>query len=478
MQSGLATIGAIPSRIPREQYQALIDPFVWEAFSTIAAPKELADAAEWTRSYYTLEGHNETIAMYNKPILPEPTDADWQSIKYESEMIFNSYPQVPVLSALTDFDSVRYQQSTSAGYGYVDNPGEYPTHKGPTNGPQHAKAKRIASAIVHRLQAETAESLDSFLATVPNDSVPDIAFTRTQLAQLPAVKIRNVFGECFHYVLLEGLIAQPLVSFFMTRDEFYYIGKDPASDVPRLIRDLAGNCHSLLVADWSAFDASVQPWEINFAFSLLYRMCLFPDETTRRVFMYVWTLFLSRKLAGPDGTLYLRYSGVPSGSCFTHIIDSIINWIRIRYLLKRVKCPYKAIRTHGDDSLTATSISAPDLYQMSDIGATLGWILKPEKVQLTSSANQIEFLGRMSHAGFNTRDEQRCLHLMLYPEYPVDDPGISLARAEAILMDSGFSSDTGARIVRALRSAYGSVRKPLPLKFKTFHQRLEPTTFV
>jgi len=267
----------------------------------------------------------------------------------------------------------------------------------------------------------------------------------------------------------EGLSAQPLIEQFMNMDTFYYIGEDPVTGVSRLIEGIPPDREQFVVFDWSGFDSSVHVYEIEFAFDLLESMLIFPDRASELVFKYVKTLFISRKLASPDGRVFLRIGGVPSGSYFTHIVDSIINYVRIKYLLYRLNIKYDLIRTHGDDCLVTLIDHVEDLTGIVNEGASEGWFINSDKSNLTGYKHEIEFLGRRSKYGTNYRDELRGFRLLVYPEYPVDDPQISIARLK------GIDNDTGNRILyipelyNYLKQKYGDEELELPKHFKRFN---------
>lgn len=472
MFSGLTLLDTLPTRLVKDEFTTHTDPYVLEALSHFSSPGDRSLLENWSKSYYTLEAHMDSILKYAKPIFPEPTTTEWSTVLTESLEYFQTLPKVTVMSAKTDFDNVRYRQSTSAGYSYLDNPQPYPTHKGVPHGPNHKRAKRIASSIVRKCKSEhDAGNFPHFLSTLAQDSTPDVAFTRTQLSELPSTKVRNVFGECFHYVILEGLIAQPLISAFMQLDSFYYIGDDPLLGVPQLINHLSDDekC-SYVTLDWSGFDSSVQPYEIELAFNLIRSLIIFPDQETRLVFEYVKTLFLTRKILAPDGQLFLRYGGIPSGSYFTHLVDSIINWIRIKYLFKRVQIHPSFIKTHGDDSLIVIDTMFESLEPLVAEANLNHWPLKPEKIALVRDKSEIEFLGRSTSNLVNYRDPIKCFRLMVYTEYPVDDPQISIARVKAILTDSGLTLPHATEIYNFLKIKYGDYNIPLPAQFQQFRQ--------
>lgn len=474
MSIGLIAVASTIERNLRPEFVTHVDPFISEAMKHINMPVGIKKELEnYSRSFYTKEGHIESILQYEKRNLPPPNTEEWQLITDEIRREFASFPKVRSLSAKSDsrdFQRVKYHTSTSAGFGYNANPPPYPSRKGTPDQPNYKRAVSIASKIVHECISQNDKgAFEDYLRTIPMNSTPDVAFTRTQLTQLPKLKVRNVFGEAFHYVILEGLFAQPLIEQFMHMDEFYYIGEDPVTGVSKLIEGIPPDREQFVVFDWSGFDSSVHVYEIEFAFELLESMLIFPDKASELVFKYVKTLFISRKLASPDGRVFLRIGGIPSGSYFTHIVDSIINYVRIKYLLRRLNIKYDLIRTHGDDCLVTLIDHVEDLTGIVNEGASEGWFINSEKSNLTERKHEIEFLGRRSKYGTNYRDELRGFRLLVYPEYPVDDPQISIARLK------GIDNDTGNRILyipelyNYLKQKYGDIGVELPKQFKRFN---------
>lgn len=471
MFSGLRALATATERMLKPEFTTYTDPYVMEALKTVLPPGDWRHLEGWSRSYYTKAGHLQSLLKYDKPLLDTPTEIEWSEIVDESLEYFSKLPKVTALSANCDFDRVPFHEGTSAGYGYQFNPGQYPTHKGPKNGPQHKEAKKRSSKIVYELLRNQAKgTLSQFLDSLPMNSHPDIAFTRTQLTELPAMKIRNVFGECFHYVILEGLFAAPLISAFMQWDTFYYIGHDPVTGVPHIINSLPTEGVTYMTTDWSGFDASVQLYEIDLAFKLLKSILIFPDVATELTFEYVWRLFRARKIIGPNGVIYLRVAGVPSGSYFTHLVDSIINWVRIRFLLKINRIGHSMIKTHGDDALTVITSNFEEIRQIQFDARRFGWRINTDHSSVVDDKTKIEFLGRSSKLGTNTRDVNRALRLMLYPEYPVTNPQISITRMKDIDSDTGGNIPSFPNAYRYLADKYGDQKLVLPKEFRPFKQ--------
>jgi len=453
---GLTPIGTIPERRSREEFELLVDPFAMHAIGYLVPFTLRQELEGWARSYYTLDKHIEAIEAYGTPKLPEPTDEAWNITKQHTLTKFRSYPKVTPIS-YTDFDSVRWLQSSAAGYGYVGRKGDDDNYR---------KAKRTAVTIAEKLDHDR-----SYLSQAIEDSTPDLAFTRTQLSQIKVKsKIRNVWGEAFHYVLLEGLFADPLIDKFKQIDSFYFIGKNPLLSVPPIIEDMLNDHDYIYMFDWSSFDASVQEWELRFAFYCLEQMLTFPSNVEHQIWRFLIELFIYRKIASPQGVLYVKTHGIPSGSCFTNIIGSITNYVRIQYMFQRLTKRFAQVITHGDDSLAAVdSAHYIPLERFQTVCEPLNWKINLLKSSVSNTAEQSSFLSRSVREGQNARDELVCLRMLAYPEYAVPSGDISALRAWSINLDAGINSHYLYKIFLFLEEKYG-VAQSLPYQLMSWDQ--------
>jgi hypothetical protein len=451
MAGGLTLVGSGSRRRAREEFQIIHDRWSYDMVKEYASPGDMQEIDGWARSFYTLEGHLASIRAYDKPLLPQPDDSVWTDVKAEMLNMFSSFETVISLPFETGLDSVRFESSSAAGHGYSGKKGEHDNLK---------RAKGIANAAIRTY----AEMIDQHGINYANDditsnSTPDIALTRTQLAKLPSIKVRNVFGEAFHYILIEGLTAFPLLEVFKRGDTFYFIGKDPTLEVPYMLESMERRTQWYSVVDWSNFDASVQNWEIDHAFNCLRQMIHFPSRLSELSFEYSIVLFKKRKILSPDGQLYMRDSGIPSGSYFTNMVGSIINYARINFIMKKLNYPVLKIITQGDDSITFIgNTQRPDPSEFSRISERYNWTVKPEKCIITDSPDDVVFLGRSSLHRYNVRDRLKALRLLCFPEFEVEDPKISTARAHAIQRDAGYNDPIFDTIYCALYQMYGEAQ--------------------
>ena len=458
---GLVRLYEIPQRVARTEFEILRDEPIYQVVRQYASQADLHEIDGWSRSFYTMEGHLEAIMQYSKPLLQQPTNKHWTRAKQEVQNeIARSLKSVRSLSFENELDRVPFEHSSAAGYGYIGKKGE---------GNNLKVAKGIANALVrtydediNRIGVQEANKL------VIANSTPDIAFTRTQLAKLPSIKVRNIYGEAFHYILIEGLSASPLLEAFKGADTFYLTGRDPTLYVPIYLSRLDQTSGWFIALDWSKFDATVQLWEIDHAFNCLEHILSFPTSLSKRAFEVSRLLFKHRKLAAPNGVLWMRNGGIPSGSYFTNIIGSIINYTRIRYVCNALGYHILDCRVQGDDSVIKTdSPTKPDVFAIANTVAEFGWVLNPAKCTVSQLSEDITFLGRSQLQLFNIRERLKVLRLMCFPEYKVDDPKISTLRARTIAQDAGFRDPLLSTIVSSLFNLYGEAES-LPKHLQTY----------
>jgi hypothetical protein len=449
--------------VHRDEEVTLQDPYMMEAYKNYPRTYDFNKLEDYSRSYYTKAGHMESILSIDKSrrsLIPQ--DSSMAATIAHAEHYFNSLPRVTSLSFNSDLHLVPFESSSAAGYNLPGKKGDNDNHQSAINQAYATIRDCQRGRLQHQIE----------------NSVPDLAFTRTQLTKLTdKLKVRNVFGQSFAYILLEGLTASPLMNLFTTIDSFFFVGKDPRKAVPSLLQEYMLLAPKTMSIDWSKFDTSVEPWEINLAFDLLARIIDFPDDDSEDAFEFIRILFINRKIAAPDGHIYFKSRGVPSGSYFTMIIDSIVNWNRILYLHhKATGCFPTRCNTQGDDGILSALTGLTPEALAEHIPFDTDWILNPSKCAIGKSPSTIPFLQRKLKWGDFSRDVDKVERLAIYPEYPVDDPLISSYRARALWEDCNYESHILGFATQYLESKYG-VPDPrsIPRKYKLWWQTLFET---
>jgi hypothetical protein len=398
-----------------------------EAFDHYPGGFDSSQFDNWSRSYYTFEGHMNAILLMDRSTYSgKPVDSAMRKIDEYCQQYFNDLPRVQSMDFHQDLDKVPFEPTSSAGVGFQGKKGD------PGN---HESAINRAYATIKRARREG-------ITEVIENSSPDMAFTRTQLTKLTErLKIRNVFGQSFPYIILEGLTAHPLMEMFSNNETFFFVGKDPRIWVPRLLEKMKQRNSKLMSIDWSYFDTTAEPWEISDAFDLLRSILEFPNEESEDAFEFSKVFFINRKIAAPNSTVYFKQCAVPSGSFFTMIIDSIVNWRRLLYLFMKVYgyIP-RDLFVQGDDGIVGCTDDVSPYALATAIPRRLSWVLNPEKCYEGYSASQTPYLQRTLKWGDQARDVSKVEKLAIYPEYEVDDPQISSYRARALWEDCNYES--------------------------------------
>jgi hypothetical protein len=191
---------------------------------------------------------------------------------------------------------------------------------------------------------------------------------------------------------------------------------------------------TLVGLDWSKFDSTVPRFLIRFAFGLIRKA--FGGEYGG-VFDMLEHYFIHTPITMPDGKTYVKHTGIPSGSRFTAIIGSIVNWVLIRAMTGGEA---RQLHTVGDDSLFALNAS-PDLIrsrmgEWSKFAEELGMVINTDKTEVGDS---VKFLGRRQRYGSTVRDPHIALLHFILPETSGVD---TEQRLIGLLWDSSLNSWT------------------------------------
>jgi len=437
----------------------LKDPFVEQCLTEMLGPDVITDFDGYSRAFYSLEGHYWNLWKYDRPHAPMPTDpALQQAIEHVSTLYRLETPATTI--RWDQLNKVPFIPSSSAGWGYIGKKGA------PGN---HDKAiRRAVSSLNWWLEGPR-----SYRG--PFRYHPDLAWTRTQLSTLDNPKIRHVWGKAFENIIIEGLTAAPLIEAYSTRCDPMVIGLQLYRRLPMIIQQVLNPSPEEtprigIGLDIKSFDASIPVWLINVAFDILRQNLAFTGPMEEAAFEYARHFFINTPVVMPDGRMWLKKMGIPSGSYFTSLIGSICNSILMAFL--QLKIYNEVFKTYvlGDDSLFGIpqSLGWPDLDQFAALLSTLNITLSPHKCIVTQRPEELHFLGHCARHSRVDRDTAELIRLALYPEYPVQGPAMSVARLTGILIDSALNSWPILHLYRYMRVKYA-------LEFETEDPPFSPT---
>lgn len=418
-----------PHLIRRENF--LVDEFVKDTLTSTLGVDVVEAFGNYTRSFYTLEGHYQNLWKYDRIILPKPQDPLLDMAIEITRQRFKL--DTPVQSyGWYELANVPFISNSSAGWNYHGSKGAPGNHK-------LAVSRAVLSLRWWLEDLERPRHERTFRYH------PDLAWTRLQLGPVEDPKIRNVWGKSFNNILLEGMSAYPLIQAYRKLGDPMPIGLNYFKRLPSMInRTLydGNNYYYGVGLDIKSFDSSIQPWLIEDCFAILRENIIFPDYHAEQAWNYSKHFFIHTPVVMPDGRLWYKHLGVPSGSYFTQLIDSVANHITITYA--QLKHYGQSFKTYvlGDDSLFGVPLEfgVPDINYFRPHTQALGLTLHPDKGIIATRPSELEFLGHCAQGVKVSRETAGMIRLALYPEHPVHGPAMSLQRIKGILLDSALCS--------------------------------------
>jgi hypothetical protein len=202
--------------------------------------------------------------------------------------------------------------------------------------------------------------------------------------------------------------------------------------------------------DFKAFDTKVPPWLIHTAFDILHQNVEWEtwngrpvSKRNRQKWRNVWDgmkyYFINTPILMPDGRMFRKHHGVPSGSYFTQLVDSVVNMILVKYLAKCQHMTVSGLKVLGDDS-AFRSPSSMDLVQAQSDADAVNMDLGVEKCEITEEPTQFKLLGTTYRNSHCHRDDDEWFKLALYPENIPPDIGTSMSRLVGLWLGGAMFS--------------------------------------
>lgn len=223
-------------------------------------------------------------------------------------------------------------------------------------------------------------------------------------------KSRPVLGVDMRQIVIELRYAKPIQE-AMAEMDWYAGGKDFRTDLHRIVCRARCNSKFWFSLDYSHFDTSISRWLIQDAFEII-RSAF--SEVDIEVFNAIVESFISKEILLDDCILHSD-KGVPSGSMFTQIVDSIVNALVIEtYLASQGETAEYIIL--GDDNLCFTDREI-DLTNFSTyVGKNFGMEINQTKFSQGSRSEDPEFLSRCWSLTGQYREKNSLIAKMFYPE--------------------------------------------------------------
>lgn len=239
---------------------------------------------------------------------------------------------------------------------------------------------------------------------------PAMAGTRTKSEK----EARLVWIYPLDVILLEAMFARPLIDRFMVTDTPMSISK-PAFEIGTKINVELAQYGTVYSLDFSKFDANVPAMLINAAFRA-FRTWFTEGDLSDGVWETITNYFITTPIVMPDEKVYVgKRKGVPSGSFFTQLVDSYVNFVLVAYLVFRqgLHLSKRRILVLGDDSIFAVR-GTLDLERASADMLSLGMKLSPEKC----GVNTFHYLGYTWRHCFRDEPLEKTAKKLVNPPRP------------------------------------------------------------
>nr|UDL14437.1 MAG: putative RNA-dependent RNA polymerase [Gammapartitivirus sp.] len=360
--------------------------------------------------------------------------------------------RLPVKHQPHDFHEVGQYMRTDTSAG-VTFPGK---RKGDVMAEIYDQGKWLA----HRMKQDGRKRFDPRRTQIP----PCLSGSRGHMSPEDDVKTRLVWVYPAEMLTVEGLYAPMLYRQYMSLpDSPLLLGKSAQRLYTEwLINRREGE--SMTGLDFSAFDTSAPRWLVHTAFDILSdniewetwngkKVSRRDRQKWRNVWDAIKWYFINTPILMPDGRMFRKYHGVPSGSWFTQLVDSIINHIVVQYLCDCQSLEPRALKVLGDDSAFRSSVEM-DLTRAQRDSNVLGMTLKPEKCEQTFDPDEFKLLGTRYKNGHQYRTDEEWFKLALYPENPPPDVETSMTRLVGLWLGGAMFSSRFCEFFELFQTSY------------------------
>lgn len=312
---------------------------------------------------------------------------------------------------------------------------------------------------------------------IGNCRTPCTAAVRTTVSQDQG-KFRLIWAYPCHMTMAEGIFAQPLIQGYKSyRTPFAIWCQYGKGHMKYLASHRTSPQQRWFSIDWSRFDANVPAWLIRDAFSVLRDQLDFSKyrdhgrpthtHTIPRLWDRVIHYFINTPIRTPQGEIRRKSRGVPSGSYFTNLVDTICNAIACTYVLKLMghKLSVSASWFLGDDALILLQqrISTAEFARRAK--QVFGFELSTSKSEV---GDTFTFLGfRSTSKGVPVANFDKLLAQLLLPSGKDQCLGDFIIRARALQLSCfGVGCMAFTKLV-------DDVLEQLPYEEATLHWRSE-----
>jgi hypothetical protein len=312
-------------------------------------------------------------------------------------------------------------------------------------------------------------------------NLPCTPATRGGLASADEPKTRLVWMYPGAMTACEAVFAQPLIEhIWQQKSDLLLTGPDNRYRIQKYLSLISDEDGSLGIGlDFKSFDTLPCTTEIRTAFSILEQNIHFgayydkvngiqefgpgKSERLRHAWNNIVEYFIHTPMVLPNGRVVTKHIGVPSGSHFTNLIDSLINRIRILTFAKYHQLSLTQLRTNGDDSaFIIPEEQADNILQLSSDFFTSFFraTVSVDKSCIAGLPSQMHVSGTTWLGNRPFRTTQEWMMLAAYSETYIKEPFDSFQRLFGIGIAGAFRDANYCRFFDYFQSGYDCTHGP------------------
>lgn len=228
---------------------------------------------------------------------------------------------------------------------------------------------------------------------------------------------RAVWMFPFEWHICEAAYFIPLQERFKRHVRIYAADNAVARRATLCEVAASGDYQSKLAMDYSGFDGSIGTQLIGIVFNLLSEHLVMTAKQ-EKLWNRIATYFATCPFVDQHGWLISgRRGGVPSGSMFTQMVDTVVNAIVIEYSLFEQE---KRYYVYGDDSLTFLKCTVKEIEKLREEvkrrAGELGILVNLKKTHICEPMAMTTFLGHYDLK--SGRPAEEVLARLIFPERP------------------------------------------------------------
>lgn len=282
-------------------------------------------------------------------------------------------------------------------------------------------------------------------------------------------KVRPVWIYPAEITALESCFSQPYYEFLQRDVPAIFFGEGSFKRLyERLTSKLNGKKE--ITTDWRHFDKLAPNFIIDEAWELIRSSFTenFAGHVTitgevndkdgdpgwNRIFNFMVSYFKYTRVMLPDGSVLKKLGGVPSGSMWTQVIDSIVNYIAIQFLCRLLDVDIEDLCVLGDDShFKSVHFKAEPFVCAAE--QYLGMISHPDKCKVNDEdSKERTFLGYSFDGIELKRPDREWFLRALHSERDVENLGVSASRVLGLLLVGGCNSEHYVKFFYYFMKAY------------------------